>query len=74
MAWSGAPRRAWSVGAGRWRPLDALVERAIGGRGGVVNVVGPPGIGKIPGGAGGRGAGGRSRGRGVLDLLRIACP
>ncbi len=20
MAWSGAPRRAWSVGAGRWRP------------------------------------------------------
>ena len=26
--------------------LDAIVERAIGGRGGVVNVVGPPGIGK----------------------------
>jgi class 3 adenylate cyclase len=26
--------------------LDALVDRAIGGRGGVVNVVGPPGIGK----------------------------
>ena len=26
--------------------LDAMVERAIGGRGGVVNVVGPPGIGK----------------------------
>ena len=20
MGWSGAPRRAWSVGAGRWRP------------------------------------------------------
>ncbi len=26
--------------------LDAIVERTIGGRGGVVNVVGPPGIGK----------------------------
>jgi class 3 adenylate cyclase len=26
--------------------LDAVVDRAIGGRGGVVNVVGPPGIGK----------------------------
>ena len=26
--------------------LGALLERAIGGRGGVVNVVGPPGIGK----------------------------
>ena len=26
--------------------LDAIVDRAIGGRGGVVNVVGPPGIGK----------------------------
>jgi hypothetical protein len=26
--------------------LDALVDRAIGGRGGVVGVVGPPGIGK----------------------------
>jgi class 3 adenylate cyclase len=26
--------------------LEAMVERAIGGRGGVVNVVGPPGIGK----------------------------
>jgi hypothetical protein len=26
--------------------LDALADRAIGGRGGVVNVVGPPGIGK----------------------------
>jgi adenylate cyclase len=32
----------------RWEmaTLDAIVERAIGGRGGVVNVVGPPGIGK----------------------------
>ena len=26
--------------------LEAMVDRAIGGRGGVVNVVGPPGIGK----------------------------
>ena len=26
--------------------LDAMVERTIGGRGGVVNVVGAPGIGK----------------------------
>ncbi len=33
--------RRWEMAA-----LDALLERAIGGRGGVVNVVGPPGIGK----------------------------
>ncbi len=33
--------RRWEMAA-----LDAMVERAIGGRGGVVNVVGPPGIGK----------------------------
>jgi len=33
--------RGWEMAA-----LDAMVERAIGGRGGVVNVVGPPGIGK----------------------------
>ena len=26
--------------------LDAIADRMIGGRGGVVNVVGPPGIGK----------------------------
>jgi class 3 adenylate cyclase len=32
----------------RWEMavLEAMVDRAIGGRGGVVNVVGPPGIGK----------------------------
>src|SRR5262249_59146698 len=32
----------------RWEmaTIDAIVDRAIGGRGGVVNVVGPPGIGK----------------------------
>ena len=33
--------RRWEMAA-----LDALVDRAIGGRGGVVGVVGPPGIGK----------------------------
>ena len=33
--------RRWEMAA-----VDALLERAIGGRGGVVNVVGPPGIGK----------------------------
>ncbi len=33
--------RRWELAA-----LDAIVERAIGGRGGVVNIVGPPGIGK----------------------------
>ncbi len=46
MAWSGAPRPAWSVGAGRWRPSTPCADRMIAGRGGVVNVVGPPGIGK----------------------------
>ena len=33
--------RGWEMAA-----VDAMVDRAIGGRGGVVNVVGPPGIGK----------------------------
>ncbi len=33
--------RRWEMAA-----FDAMVERAVGGRGGVVNVVGPPGIGK----------------------------
>ena len=33
--------RGWEMAA-----LDAMVERTIGGRGEVVNVVGPPGIGK----------------------------
>jgi class 3 adenylate cyclase len=33
--------RRWEMAA-----LDAFVDRATGGRGGVVNVVGPPGIGK----------------------------
>jgi class 3 adenylate cyclase len=33
--------RRWEMAA-----LDAMVDRAIGGRGGVVGVVGPPGIGK----------------------------
>src|ERR1700755_1103132 len=33
--------RGWEMAA-----LDAMVDRAIGGRGAVVAVVGPPGIGK----------------------------
>lgn len=33
--------RGWEMAA-----LDAMLDRTIGGRGGVVNVVGPPGIGK----------------------------
>jgi class 3 adenylate cyclase len=33
--------RRWEMAA-----LEAMVDRTIGGRGGVVNVVGPPGIGK----------------------------
>ncbi len=46
MPWSDAPSaslvgRRWEMAA-----LDAMVDRAIGGRGGIVNVVGPPGIGK----------------------------
>ena len=38
---AGLVGRRWEMAA-----LDAMVDRAIGGRGGVVNVVGPPGIGK----------------------------
>ncbi len=38
---AGLVGRRWEMAA-----LDALVDRTIGGRGGVVNVVGPPGIGK----------------------------
>ena len=63
---AGLVGRGWEMAA-----LDAMVERTIGGRGGVVNVVGPPGIGKVPGGPGSRGAGGRSRGGGGVGLLRI---
>ena len=33
--------RGWEMAS-----LDAMIQRTIGGRGGVVNVVGPPGIGK----------------------------
>jgi class 3 adenylate cyclase len=49
--------RRWEMAA-----LDALVDRTIGGSGGVVNVVGPPGIGKsrvgreVAASAGGQGA------------------
>ena len=59
--------RRWEMAA-----LDAMVDRAIGGRGGVVKVVGPPGIGKSRVAREVGGAGRRSRGRGVLDLLRVA--
>jgi class 3 adenylate cyclase/tetratricopeptide (TPR) repeat protein len=38
---AGLVGRHWEMAA-----LDALVDRTIGGRGGVVNVAGPPGIGK----------------------------
>ena len=38
---AGLVGRRWEMAA-----LDAMVDRAIGGHGGVVNVVGPPGIGK----------------------------
>jgi class 3 adenylate cyclase len=38
---AGLVGRHWEIAA-----LDALVDRTIGGRGGVVNVVGPPGSGK----------------------------
>ena len=38
---AGLVGRGWEMAA-----LDAIAERMIGGRGGVVNVVGPPGIGK----------------------------
>ena len=38
---AGLVGRRWEMAA-----LDAMVERTIGGRGGVVNVMGPPGIGK----------------------------
>src|SRR6478672_9238744 len=38
---AGLVGRGWEMAA-----LEAMVERTIGGRGGVVNVVGPPGIGK----------------------------
>ena len=37
---------------GEMAALDAMVDRTIGGRGGVVNVVGPPGIGRVPDGPG----------------------
>ena len=61
--------RRWEMAA-----LDAMTDQALGGRGGVVNVVGSPGIGKsrvareAAALAAGRGV------RGVLGLLRIARP
>ena len=61
--------RGWEMAA-----LDAIAERMIGGHGGVVNRGGTAGHRQVPGGPGGRRAGGRSRGRRVLDLLRIPRP
>ena len=46
IARSGVLSRTWSVGAGRCPPSKAYLDRAIDGHGGVVGVVGPPGIGK----------------------------
>ena len=54
---AGLVGRGWEMAA-----LDAMVERTIGGRGGVVNVVGTAGHRQVPGGPGGSGAGRRSRG------------
>jgi class 3 adenylate cyclase len=71
---SALPRRAEAHLEGRrWEmaALGALVERTMGRRGGVVNVVGPPGIGKSRGGAGGGRFGSGSWGRGVLGVLRV---
>jgi class 3 adenylate cyclase len=39
-------RTEGSLGAGRWLAIEEILDRAIGGRGGVVDVIGPPGIGK----------------------------
>ena len=46
MAWSGAPRPSLVGRRAEMAALDAIVDGAIGGRGAVVGVVGPPGIGK----------------------------
>jgi hypothetical protein len=51
--------------------LDAMVDRAIGGRGGVGKCGRTAGHRQVSSRPRDRGAGGRSRGRGVLDLLRI---
>ena len=60
--------RRWEMAA-----LEAMVER-ISVAAVVWSCGGTAGHRQVPGGAGGRDAGGRSRGRGVLDLLRIARP
>ena len=73
IPWSGAPSRAWSAGVGRWPPSTPCVDardrfpRWCRRSGGIA------GHRQVPGGPGGRGAGGRSRGRGGVDLLRVPC-
>ena len=61
--------RRWEMAA-----LDAMVDRTVGGRGGVVECGRSAGHRQEPGGPGGRGAGGRSGGRSLLGVLRVACP
>ena len=49
MTWSGAPNPASSAGTVRWPPSRLWWRARTNGRGGVVNVEGPPGIGNNPG-------------------------
>ena len=60
--------RGWEMAA-----LDAIVDRAIGGRGGVVNVVGPPGIGKSRTAREAAALAADSQRRSLLGVLRVAC-
>ncbi len=60
--------RRWEMAA-----LDAIAERAIAGRGGVVNVVGPPGIGKSRVAREAAAVAARRGVEGVLGLLRVPC-
>jgi hypothetical protein len=60
--------RSWEMAA-----LDAIADRANGGRGGVVNVVGPPGIGKSRVAREAAAAAAR-RGGGVVGVLRVPRP
>ena len=59
--------RHWEMTA-----IEAMVDRTICGRGGVVECGGTAGHRQVSGGPGGRGDRGRSRDRGGVGLLRIA--